>query len=93
MPRIPYHVLDEMRESPEFKELQREFTETPEYQKAAKRLEDLGSLMTIAILMSQELQEFIDEAIASSGDESALPATQELLADWEKAFKVAFDND
>lgn len=43
-------------------------------------------LIDVALLMAQELQEFVDDAVVSSGDENSLPATQELLKDWEEAY-------
>ena len=43
-------------------------------------------LVDVALLMAQELQEFVDDAVEASGDESSLRATQELLRDWEEAY-------
>ena len=43
-------------------------------------------LIDVALLMAQELQEFVDDAVVSSGDENSLPATQELLKDWEEDY-------
>ena len=43
-------------------------------------------LIDIALLMAQELQEFIDSAIESSGDDNALAGVQALLRDWEQAY-------
>jgi hypothetical protein len=88
MPEIPYHVLDEMRESTEFKG-----PSDALMQEVNNRLEALQNLMLVAILMSQELQEFIDDAIAASGDETALSSTQELLADWDRAYADIFQNE
>ena len=53
------------------------------------RVDALQELMVVAILMAQELQEFVDDAIEAGGGENALPATQELLRDWEAAYKKA----
>ena len=46
------------------------------------------SLIDIAILMAQELQEYVDVAIECAGSNSAELATQELLKDWERAYKA-----
>lgn len=43
-------------------------------------------LVDVALLLAQELQEFVDDAVEASGDESSLQATQELLRDWEEAY-------
>lgn len=43
-------------------------------------------LIDVALLMAQELQEFVDDAVVSSGDENSLQATQALLRDWEEAY-------
>ena len=43
-------------------------------------------LIDVDLLMAQELQEFVDDAVACSGDEKSLQATQELLKDWEEAY-------
>lgn len=48
--------------------------------------DDVYELVHVAILMAQELQEFVDDAIECGGD---LVATRELLNDWEEAFKRA----
>lgn len=45
-------------------------------------------LIDIALLMAQELQEFVDEAVQSSGDDTALSSVQDLLGDWEEAYKA-----
>ncbi len=47
------------------------------------------NMVNVAILMCQELQEFVDEAIEASGDPNSLEATQELINDWEAAHKAA----
>lgn len=47
------------------------------------------NLMLIGVLMAQELQEFVDDAIQASGDPDSLKATQELIADWERAYQAA----
>jgi hypothetical protein len=46
------------------------------------------ALIDIAILMAQELQEVVEDAIAASGDPDSLGATQELMEDWELAYKA-----
>eukprot|EP01047_Picozoa_sp_COSAG01_P057693 COSAG01_NODE_6702_length_3546_cov_3.445899_3_plen_63_part_00 len=46
----------------------------------------LYEALNIAVMMSQELQEFVDEAIDSSGDVKALDSVQQLLAEWNSAF-------
>jgi len=43
-------------------------------------------LVDVALLMAQELQEYVDVAIECSGSNSAELATQELLKDWEAAY-------
>ena len=43
-------------------------------------------LIDIALLMAQELTEFVDEAKESSGDDNALAGVQALLRDWEQAY-------
>lgn len=43
-------------------------------------------LIDIALLMAQELTEFVDEAKESSGDDTALAGVQALLGDWERAY-------
>ena len=43
-------------------------------------------LIEVALLMAQELQEFVDDAVSCSGDENSLQSTQELLKDWEEAY-------
>lgn len=46
-------------------------------------------LIDIAVLMAQELQEFVDDAkdaVEGGYQEDPLTATQELLADWEEAY-------
>ena len=45
-------------------------------------------LIDVALLMAQELREFVDDAVACSGGNNSLPATQELLKDWEEAYKA-----
>lgn len=47
---------------------------------------EIEKLIDIAILMAQELQEFVDVAIECSDSNSAELATQELLKDWEEAY-------
>jgi hypothetical protein len=47
------------------------------------------ALIDIAILMAQELQEYVDVAIECAGSNSAELATQELLQDWERAYAAA----
>ncbi len=46
-------------------------------------------LVDVAILMAQELQEYVDVGIECSGSNSAELATQELLKDWEAAYAAA----
>ncbi len=46
-------------------------------------------LIDVAILMAQELQEYVDVAIECSGNNSAELATQGLLNDWEEAYRAA----
>ena len=43
-------------------------------------------MIEVAILMAQELTEFVDEARESSGDDNALASVQALLRDWEQAY-------
>jgi hypothetical protein len=43
-------------------------------------------LVDVALLMAQELQEYVDVAIECAGSNSAELATQELLKDWEEAY-------
>lgn len=43
-------------------------------------------LVDVAILMAQELQEYVDVGIECSGSNEAELATQELLKDWEEAY-------
>lgn len=45
-------------------------------------------LIDVAILLAQELQEYVDVAIECAGSNSAELATQELLQDWEEAYKA-----
>ena len=45
-------------------------------------------LIDVALLMAQELQEFVDDAVSCSGGNDSLPATQSLLRDWEEAYKA-----
>lgn len=45
-------------------------------------------LIDVALLMAQELQEYVDVAIECAGSNSAELATQELLKDWEEAYKA-----
>ena len=52
---------------------------TPEHQK----------LIDVAILMAQELQEFVDDACDDADDPNALAATQELLKGWQSAYDAA----
>jgi len=49
----------------------------------------IAELIGIAILMAQELQEMVEDAIEASGDPDSLEATQELLGDWERAYAAA----
>ena len=48
------------------------------------------ALIDIAILMARELQEYVDVAIECAGSNSAELATQELLKDWEEAYKECY---
>jgi len=50
-------------------------------------------LIDVAILLAQELQEYVDVAIECAGSNSAELATQELLADWEEAYKACGFNE
>jgi hypothetical protein len=43
-------------------------------------------LIDVAVLMAQELQEYVDVGIECSGSNQAELATQELLKDWEAAY-------
>lgn len=45
-------------------------------------------LIDVAILLAQELQEYVDVAIECAGSNPAELATQELLQDWEEAYKA-----
>lgn len=49
---------------------------------------ELHDLIEVAIMMAQELQDFVDTAIESSGDGDALLSTQELIEDWERAYRA-----
>lgn len=51
--------------------------------------QDVDQVLLIGCLMAQELTEFVDDAIEASGDPDSLKATQELIADWERAFAEA----
>lgn len=51
--------------------------------------EEEHRLIDVAILLAQELQEYVDVAIECAGSNSAELATQELLNDWEEAYKAA----
>ena len=42
-------------------------------------------ILDISIRMSQELQDFVDEAVADSDDEKALWSVQLLLREWNEA--------
>lgn len=46
------------------------------------------NLIDIAILMAQELQEYVEVAIECAGSNSAELATQMLLEDWDEAYKA-----
>jgi hypothetical protein len=51
--------------------------------------EELENLINTAILMAQELQEFVDDAkesVEGGYQEDPLQATQDLLKDWEAAY-------
>jgi hypothetical protein len=43
-------------------------------------------LIDTAVLMAQELQEYVDVGIECTGSNAAELATQELLAEWEAAY-------
>lgn len=43
----------------------------------------INTLLHIALSMAQELQEFIDDAVESSGDLDACLSTQMLVKEWE----------
>lgn len=45
-------------------------------------------LIDVALLMAQELQECVNDAIEASGDMDSLPTVQALLLDWEEAHLV-----
>lgn len=45
--------------------------------------------LDVAVLMAQELQEFVDDAIEAEDNPNALAATQELLKEWEAAYEAA----
>ena len=45
----------------------------------------LENLIEIAERMSQEMQEFCDDAIESG---SALPGTEDLLSEWDEAYRI-----
>lgn len=45
-------------------------------------------LIDVAILLAQELQEYVDVAIECAGSNSAELATQMLLEDWDEAYKA-----
>lgn len=45
--------------------------------------------LDVAVLMAQELQELVDDAIEASGDPDSLEATQDLLKEWEEAYAAA----
>jgi len=42
-------------------------------------------ILDVASRMSQELQDFVDEAVEDSGDEKALWSVQLLLREWNEA--------
>ena len=48
--------------------------------------ERINTLIDIALHMAQELTELVDEAMESSGDDTALSSVQDLLGDWERAY-------
>lgn len=50
-------------------------------------------LIDVAVLMAQELQEYVDVAIDCAGSNSAELATQELLNDWEEAYAACGFHD
>jgi hypothetical protein len=53
---------------------------------------EIENLVHVAILMAQELQEFVDdakEAVEGGYQEDPLQATQELLKDWEAAYRLS----
>ena len=50
--------------------------------------ERINTLIDIALLMAQELTEFVDEAREASGDDGALASVQALLLDCEQAHAV-----
>jgi hypothetical protein len=54
----------------------------------ASTLQGQENLIDTAVLMAQELQEFVDDAIETSGDFNSLEATQKLLKDWVNAFGI-----
>lgn len=50
---------------------------------------EIQRLVDVALLMAQELQEFVDDACDAEDDDTALASTQELLADWEEAYQAS----
>lgn len=50
-------------------------------------------LIDVAILLAQELREYVDVAIECAGSNSAELATQKLLQDWEEAYNACGFND
>ena len=50
-------------------------------------------LIDVAVLMAQELQEYVDVAIDCTGSNAAELATQELLNDWEEAYAACGFHD
>ena len=50
-------------------------------------------LVDTAVLMAQELQEIVDDAIEASNNPLAMSSTQELLADWEAAYAACGFHD
>ena len=48
--------------------------------------ERINTLIDIALHMAQELTELVDEAMESSGDDTALSSVQDLLGDWERTY-------
>lgn len=59
----------------------------------ATTLQGRENLIDTAVLMAQELQEFVDDAIETSGDSNSLEGTQDLLKDWEAAYAACGFHD
>lgn len=58
------------------------------------KISNIRHLIDTAILMAQELQELIGDAIEASGDEKAMQATQDLVEEWEAAYAACgFDEE